>query len=526
MKIEELLKKFEKSKDEHNKFVNLYNEVYKYGMPERYGNITRTEKGVKATDEVFTSVFEEACDGFVQKIQSLLTPVHTDWINFELGAMFEQEGIDEQQKQDAKRTINQIAKMINVFKDNSNFDRAMTQFFYELIAGTATMLVMPGDVNKPLKFISIPFKEIFMVEGTYGEIDTFFRSLTIKNRLVKQQWKDATYTYEPTAEDEERTFIESTYYDYEKNNWVYAVIAEKEKNIIYEKRSDTCPFIEFRWGKITGETYGRGQGLKVIADCKTLNQIKYNSLLSLSFAFPVYTVRSEDIDVENFVMSPGALNPTRENRKDNPPVSALPVNQAPDLAQYNMNQLEMNIKRGMFASTIPNDPDRKTTATEIAERVSELDTAASNAYGASIEFIYRLVQRIADVLSGFGWVDKTFVKMLDGFNYKVRVNSALTNQQSAKEVQTTLQALQFMQTLDPTMQYTQKILNLEKLAPYILEKLGINPEFIRTTEEIQMLEQQTAEAMAMQQQQAMADDVAVANAKEQGKANAQSQMEG
>ena len=531
MKVEDLIKKFEKSKEEHDKFVTLYKEVYKFGMPERYGNIQRTEQGVKATDNVFTSVFEEACDSFVQKIQSLLTPVHTDWVLLETGALWEnEEQFSEDAKDAAKKTLSQISYMINTYKDNSNFDRTMAQFYYELIAGTATLLVMPGTPEKPLRFTSVPFKDIYMVEGSFGEIDTFFRTMKIKNRLVEQQWQGANHVYEKSEEDREIEILETTYFDYDKKKWIYEIINQKDKLSIYKKESQTCPFIEFRWGKITGETYGRGQGLKVIADCKTLNLLKYYSLVSLSFTLPVYTIKSEDIDAEDFKMTPGALNPVRDNATNNPPVSALPVNQQPDLQQYNMTQLEMNIKRGMYASTIPNDPNRKTTATEIAERVNELENVASNSYGTAVEFIYRLVQRIVDVLGSFGFLkfqdDQLTPTRIDGLYFKIKLNSNLTNQQSAKEVSNTLQALQFMQSLDPTMQYTSKVLNINKLAPYILEKLGIKPEFIRTTQEIEQIEQQQAQAMQMQQQQAMADDVAMANAKEEGKANAKAQVEG
>lgn len=528
MTIEDIIKKFEGSKGEHSKFVELYRDVYKFGMPERYGNIERTEKGVKATDNVFTSVFEEACDGFVQKIQSLLTPVHTPWVMLEPGEIWNNEDL-QAQKDDAKDALSKISDVINTFKDNSNFDRTMSQFYYELIAGTGTLLVMPGTPEKPLRFTSIPFKDIYMVEGAFGEIDMFFRTQKIKNRLIEKQWEGAKHTYDEQEADKEIEILEATYYDYDSKEWNYEIINLKDKTSIYKKTSQTCPFVEFRWGKITGETYGRGQGLKVIADCKTLNLLKYYSLVSLSFTLPVYTVKSEDIDPERFKLSPGALNPVRDNATNNPPVSALPVNQQPDLQQYNMVQLEMNIKRGMYASTIPNDPDRKTTATEISARVNELENVASNSYGSAVEFIYKLVQRMVDVLGSFGFLelseDQLTPNKIDGMNFKVKLNSNLTNQQAAKEVSNTLQALQFMQSLDPTMQYTSKVLDINKLAPYILERLGIKPEFIRSADEIAQIEQQEAQAMQMQQQQAMMDDVAMSNAKEEGKANAKAQVE-
>ena len=70
------------------------------------------------------------------------------------------------------------------------------------------------------------------------------------------------------------------------------------------------------------------------------------------------------------------------------------------------------------------------------------------------------------------------------------------------------------------MQYASVVLNYDELIPYLLERMGIKKKFIRTSDEIQALQTQKAQAQQEAQIQAMQDDVAVANAKEEGKANA------
>ena len=87
---EELIKKQAGCEDEHSRFRNMYEDVYRYGMPGRYNTITETDtNGQKNREVIYSSVFEQACDEFVQRFQSLVCPVNTNWIDFEAGYMFQ-----------------------------------------------------------------------------------------------------------------------------------------------------------------------------------------------------------------------------------------------------------------------------------------------------------------------------------------------------------------------------------------------------------------------------------------------------
>lgn len=521
MEKEKLLKKFEECVAEKTRFQDLYDDVYKYGMPERYNNIKDVnEKGAKNTFEIFSSSFIQACEGFVQRVQNLLFPVNSPWIDLETGYRYKIDDNVKSQKENIDKELEKIAGNLNAFKDCSNFDKIATQFCYELIAGTGVMLVKEGTTSNPLIFVNIPFKDIYIVDGVNGEADMFFRKLKVKNRLVSETWKGAVWEYDSDAEDTEVEFLEATYYDYKKRLWNYEVINKNKDVAIYKRESKTSPFVDLRWGKLTGESYGRGQGLKVIADVKTQNLIKKYSLQGLAFTIPAFTI-TEDADIDKFRIEPGVLNPVRSNISTNPPIQQIPVNQQPDLNQYNINQLEMDIKRGMMASTIPNDPSRRTTATEVAERVAELRNSTANTFGTFLEFERRLIARMIDVLQSFGYIsDAIEPRNFDGYEFKIKINTELANQQASLEVQRTIQAISYLQALDPQMSYVNKVLDYDKLIPELLSKLGVRKEFIRTTEEIQAMKQQEQMTMQQAQAQAMQNEVAVANAKEEGKANA------
>ncbi len=519
-----LIDRFGKTKDEKNKFKNLYDDVYKFGMPSRYKNITEVQKaGEKNREEIFSSCFEQACDEFVQRFQSIVCPVNTDWIDFEAGYNYT---INENANvEDVNKELSKIANICNVYKSASNYDTSFTEMCYDLIAGTACLLIKEGTIDNPLVFNAIPFVNLAMEEGANGEIIAYFRIISLKNSQVQYQWLDAKYTFEDSKSDEMVEFLEATYYDQETKLWNYTVIDQKKEEFIVEKKSQCSPFNDLRWSKCAGETYGRGVGLKVIADVKTLNKVKEYSLRALSFTIPTFTCSLEDgYNPEKFVLLPGAINPVPSNATNNPTVRQLEINQMPDITQFNITQLEMDIKRSMFASTIPNDPSKKTTATEIAQRVSELDNSLNNSFGRLIEFLYRVIRRQIEVLQKFGYISNEIdVMAFNGYGYKIKINTQLANQQTQQEITQILQSLQILAQFDPSMTFTGMALDLDGLLPYVLDKMGIPNQFIRTKEQILQLKQQQAAAMEEQENNAISKDVAASNAKEQGKENAKRQ---
>ena len=516
--VEELRKRAALAEGEHTKFKNMYDDVFKYGMPGRYQNITETDTtGNKNREDIFSSVFEEACDEFVQRFQSLVCPVNTNWIDFEAGYMYNK---DDASTDEANQELAKIANVLNVFKATSNYDTAFTEASYDLIPGTACLCLLEGTADNPFRFTAIPFVDLYMSEGVDGSVDTYFRKLKIKNNLVKVQWEDADFEFEQGKDTELAELLECTYYDYEDKRWRYVVI-HKDKFII-EREYKTSPFIDLRWSKCAGETYGRGCGLKAIADVKTLNRIKKYSLQALSFTVPTFTCTTDaGYNPEKFMLKPGAMNPVPSNATANPTVKQLEVNPMPELSNYNMEQLEMNIKKAMFASTIPNDPSPNMTATEINRRIQELDNSLNNSFGRLLEFLYRLTRRMIEVAQHFGFISPDLdVNAFNGYGFKVKINTQLANQQTQHEVMDILNSMQVLAQFDPNFQMTNKVINIEEMLPYVLDKTGVPNQFIRTADEIRQLEQQEGEAMAMQQQAMMDADVAASNEKEQGKADA------
>lgn len=514
---DKLYKRYQKAIPSRDRFKSLYERVYQFILPDRYTQIEDKQDGAKNRHDLYTSVPEQSADHFVQRVQSLLTPVNSDWIGFEAGHALKQNTED---LTAVNQSLEKVAHICNVFKDVSNFDSEATSFYYDLIPGTAYMFIGEGEPNNPLIFKVIPFKEMVIEEGADGYPDHYYRIFKMKNELVKEQWKDAKFEYKPEKAQEEIELLECTYKD--GRMWTYCVIQKTEMKVIVEKKFKASPFICLRWTKTSGEIYGRGCGLKALSDIRTLNKIKNYSLRALGFTIPVFTASMDgNYDTENFVFEPGAINPVPSNMTSNPTIQQLQVSQQPDLEQYKATELEMDIKKAMFDTTIPNDPQQM-TATEINQRAGELAEQLNNSFGRLInEFLYPMVRRIVEILQNFGYIDSSLdVADFNGFGYKIVINTQLARQQKANELNNLLQFLQVASAFDPTMQYITKVVKMNEMAVKIAELSGVPYKFIRTAEEIQQLQQQEAEAMAVMQQQQMADQVAMSNAIEKGKEDA------
>lgn len=514
-----LIRRYNNALPQRDRFKELYKRVYQYIMPDNYTQIEDKQEGQNMRIDLYTSVPEQAADHFVQRVQSLLTPVNTDWIGFEAGFAYTAD--DDNDPVEVNQSLERIAHICNVFKDVSNFDSEVTSFYYDLVAGTAYLAVFEGTSENPLVFKTIPFKEMVIEEGVDGTPDHYYRMFKIKNEHIKEQWKDAKFEYKEENAQEEVELLECTYKDGDK--WAYNVIYLPEEKIVVERKFKTSPFICLRWTKSSHEIYGRGCGLKALSDIMTLNKIKNYTLRALALSLPIFTAsRDGGYDADEFVAEPGAVNSVPSNMSNNPTIQQLQVTQQPEIQKYNATELEMDIKKAMFDTTIPNDPQNM-TATEINQRAGELAEQLNNSFGRLInEFLYPLTKRIVNVLQSFGHIPDDFdVNKFNGFGYKIKINTQLANKQKAGELNNIIQFLNVMVGFDPQMQMLPKVVNLPELAIRTAKLSGIDFDLIRTEDEVRGMQEEEQQLAAQQQQQAMIDQINMNNAMEQGKADAQ-----
>ena len=515
-KIEKIFKEYQKAKSIKTTWNEKYEDVCQYIMPSKYDN-NNSKDYTENHAQILASVAESSANNFVNRMQQIITPINSDFIGLECTDYWETE--------EKNKELEKLCKLINSYKNASNFDVAITEFYYELILGTACLLVQGHSFGKPLIFKTIPFKDYCIHEGEDGNVDAVYRDIEIEEKQIKYIWGDTEYK-ESNEENKRLKILECTIFNYETELYEYLVFIEDTKELIVNRTYKTNPFIVLRWNKFSGDIYGRGVGIMALPDVKTLNKILDYSLRSLAFNIPILLARDdEDFDVSDFKLKPGAINKVSSNESTNPSIAPLKMDINNDITQYNISNIEMKIKRIMLDNTIPDD-SKVRTATEVASRIQELNVNITSMFGRLLnEFLYPLTKRIIEVLQKYGYVSRDFeLDNINGYLIRIKIKTALALQDKQEELQKTVQALQILASFDPTGQLIQRNININKLIPYMLKLAGINHDLMYSEEEIEENELKQQQALRMQQEQNIQDQVNLSNAIERGKQDAKSQF--
>jgi hypothetical protein len=527
---DQIIKRYHTAQNIKYSWDNKYKEVFEYCIPARDG-YQKAMAGEQIDpsfqdrrEHLYSSIGEQSASEFVNTMQEVLCPPQQSWIDLEAGYLF-----PEDEREDVNTELAKLCTLANEFKNISNFDTAFSEFCYDAFAGTACMSVLPGDTEyDPIIFRAIPLREYCIEEGANGDVRWVFRRYELKKELVKEQWRELK-NMEVTADDacKEMFIIECTYYDASIGRWIYKVIDEKSKEELLSREYETSPFIVLRWNKCAGEPYGRGVGITALNDLKTLNLIKEFGLRSLAYNLPPLMVQEDAmLDVDGLEMTPLSLNVVPNTQTSIVPLAITPTN--PNIEQYKVQELQMDIKRNTFGNTLPNEGNKQLTATEVNYRRMELQRALNSVFGRLIgEFQLPLVRRIFDILKETKRIKRDFsVLDINGLIYKVKVNTPISRALQVNEAQAIMGGVQYLIQLDPTGETLYKLLKVNKLGIHLLATMGLSSEYINTLKEVEQAEMEQVQAQqAMQQQQAQMQ-VQTKNAEAMGKAEAEIIKEG
>jgi hypothetical protein len=523
-------KKRQKAENVKSSIQQRYNDVYKYCMPHRGSayEFKDTNGAYQKIDVgLFNSIGQNAAVQFVNRMQNLLCPVNSNFIKFEVGPGFNK--VTKQDRINYAKQLELLGDQLNLIKNNSNFDMAISEFFFDLVAGTACLLIQPLNTDTLLNFKCIPFRQYAITEGNDGSVDGIYRKFILKLEEVKGTWTDCEKEgLESLKEkfkgnlnkDEQITLYEATYYDYKEKYYIYVVYEETSKTILVNRIYKNNPFLVLRWNKSSDDWYGIGVGMLAKNDLATYNEIMKDSLRALAFQLPIFLSDRDDILRDNFLIEPGAVNPVKfENGK--PLMQVMEFNGRYDITQFNIDQLKMEVNKTMLAGVIPDDSNVR-TASEINIRQAEQSTNFINVFGRFLsEFLYKLPLVMIEILQkNFNLLSFIKLDLFDNYRILTLTSSPISRVVKEQEINLVKEDLQFLYSLDPTGIKAEQVYNVDEAIKYCL--VGRN-EFIKTAEETENIKLQQQQAQQQQAQQQADADAMVAErkavAQQQAKAN-------
>lgn len=510
--VDALLKRYEIAKSKKDNWRSVYEEAYRYALPQRnlydgYYEGGATASGQKKMAQVFDATAIHSTQRFANRLQSGIFPPQRKWARLEPGP-----DIPRERRAQAQQVLDDYTDIMFAVLKQSNFDIAIGEFLLDLAIGTGVMLVQPGDDVSIINFTPVPQFLVCFEEGANGQVDNVYRSLRIKGEVINQQWKDAKIPPQLKAKidrnpTDEVELIECTVKDYQRGDYNYVVITRDPKEAIVERRMKTSPWVISRYMKVSGEIYGRGPVLTAMPDIKTVNKTVELLLKNASLAVAgVYTAADDGVLNPNTVrIVPGAVIPVARN--GGPQGESLrPLPRAGDfnVSQIVLNDLRMNIKKVLLDESLPPDNMSARSATEVVERMKELAQNLGSAFGRLInETMIPIVGKILDVMDERGLIDMPL--KVNGLEVKVAPVSPLANAQYMEEISA---ATQWMQTAAMMAQAGGQealmAVNAGAMIDWIGDKLGVPAQVRRTPQEREQMMLEMQERMQAAAQEAEA----------------------
>lgn len=486
------------------------NEIYRFYMPFRQSTTARApgvghnSEGASRTDHLFDGTGLAAAFNFAGTMVADWLPPFQDFFTLEAGAMWLDDGRDEQ-----NRLLVPATRMVHAVLGKARL--TAHEMFLDLFAGTGAMFLSGGTAREPVRAQSVPMNEIALVDGPFGDVWRIYWKKNYKARDLEATWPKGTFSAKlaKTIKDDKNAdveIIQATRYDPVADIWVLKVWADKDDvdAVIWTEEFYTCPWITPRFFKVPGESHGRGLAHIGLPFVKTANKVRELSLRAAAFALMGIWARRNDgvFNPDTAVFKPLAMWTVASTGGPlGSTLQRLPVPQDFDVQSIVMSDEREQIKRVLMDDDLPELQDSVRSPTEIAAR---LRRAAKSKGGAgariSLELVTAMVQRTVEILEKRGMLPSSL--KIDQIVTRCTVTAPSAAAQRADKVSHAVDWLQMMIGLFGP-QAAMVVAKVDELMPEMGRWMGVEETFIASKQEREQFKQMLAQ-MASQQQQAEA----------------------
>jgi hypothetical protein len=421
-----------------------------------------------------------------------------------------------------KLWLDDVTKRMQVIFQKSNTYRALHQVYEELGSfGTATSIILP-DFDNVIHHYPLTCGEYCIATDYQGHVNTLYRefektvheivqefgyencSTSVKNmydRGTLDTWVPIIHAIEPRSDR-----------DHRKNDnknmpfaSYYFEVGGEENKYLRESGFKRFPAVVPRWTTNGGDIYGSSPGMEALGDIKQLQHEQLRKAQGIDYKTkpPLQVPTSmKNRDVETL---PGGVSFVDAATAGGGIRTAFEVNLDLSHLLADIQDVRERIRGAFYADLflmLANATDTRMTATEVAERHEEKLLML----GPVLE---RLHNELLDPL-----IDTTFNYMIEanllppppeelrGMDLSVEFVSMLAQAQRAIG---TNSVDRFVMGMGTVAQFKPEVLDKfdpDNWADIYSEMLGVDPNIIVANDQVAIVRQQRAQAMAQQQQAA------------------------
>lgn len=478
-KIEKLALNFKKAKNKRDEFEDYWEECYSYIISNR--NLGLNYKN-KTSNHIFDGTASDAVDQLAASLISELTPPWSTWFGLTPGKEVNEDALAEMNP-----LLDAAEKVIQTNFDRSNFNVEIHQCYLDLvISGNATLLFEEGEIGdaSAFKFKAIPIEEMYLDESENGKLDITFRKTEMNIKNIINRFDDVILPKKLEKElrnnDEKKVGVIEAVFPDNKLGYSYTAFIEDEYNefttpgeyiVLKEGNFANSPFINFRWTKTSGETYGRSPVMKALPDIKTANKVVELILKNASIAVTGIWQADDDgvINPANIELKPGVIIPKAVGSEG---LTPLKTASNFDVSALVLEDLRARIRHALLADKLA-PISQKMTATEVLERSAEMSKILGSTYGRlQSELLNPIIGRAVNILKRRGEIPNI---LLDNKNVELKYKSPLAKIQANKDAEN---ALSWINAVSSLGEQAKEVVNFKEAAKWLGNTLGVPQSLI------------------------------------------------
>jgi len=471
---EAVIARYERARQRRRAWEGVWRDCYDYALPRRDGALAGQSAGAAAESRLFDGTAPDAVEQLAASLVAELTPPWSRWLDFQARTA---DGPPPEELQD-------LAAGLQGHFDRSNFQTEIHQCFLDLaVAGTACLLFEEAAVGEDsaFRFTAVPLGEVVVEEGPSGRPDATFRRSRVTPAQAAARFPQAESALYggDAADDASREILEAVVPDSMNRYRYLAVLAgdggDAEGPLVLARGMFAhSPFINFRWLKAPGETYGRSPVMKVLADIKTANKVVELMLKNASIAVTGIWQADDDgvLNPAAIRLTPGSIIPKAVGSQGLQPLK--PANDFA-LSEALLQDLRQRIRHGLLADQLTLAGAPQMTATEVLERTSAMTRLLGAAYGRiQAELMQPLARRALAILHRRGEAPEM---ILDTAMVATEFQSPLTRRQRMERAAPLLQWFSLASAAGPE---ALQGLDMPAAARWLAESFSVPRGLLRT----------------------------------------------
>lgn len=512
---EQVKKKLDKLKSDRGLWETHWQEIVDFVFPRRGMVIGERAIGQKPTFRLLDNTGVQSNELLAGMLHGLLT--NPDVVFFELTTGNVQIDNKDSVRKWLQKAVRQIFNVLN----NSNFQTEVAEMYLDITSfGTGCQHIEESDENV-VRFMTYFIKDYYIDEDYHGRVSTLYRewkwtpSQCVAKWGIEKMPPKVVEAYQK-GKDEKVTIIHAVYPAYESDT----TVTDDEKFIsqyvmpaydheISSGTFDSFPYVVPRWGKASGEVWGRSPGMNALPELRVLNKMNETMLIGAQKVVDPPVQLPDDGFVMPFITRPGGVNYYRAGTETAKPIFN---DTRLDFGFQAMEDRRQRVRDSFYVDQLKlRQGGPMMTATEVMQRTEEAMRLLGPMLGRMHqEYLKPMVERVYNIMVKRNMFDPA-PEELRNVQLEVKYSSMIAKAQRMSDIQNISRTLEtvapFLQ-LDPA---AGQNFNVDNVVRLVANMLNAPHEIIRDSNEVLAQRQQQAQ-MQQQMMQQQQEQMAVQNA--------------